>query len=149
MAIDTSITSRIMGRIKRRDTMPELLLRRSLHKLGIRYRVDSINVYGRPVISIMKYKLATLVDWDFWHGNEHKIRRLSKLEDLFPTNSRFWCRKILGNIQRDHQVNQRLTNDGWTVIRIWASTVLINPNESAQSIRNTLVKLKSNNIIYL
>ena len=149
MAIDTSITSRIMGRIKRRDTMPELLLRRSLHKLGIRYRVDSKNIYGRPDISIMKYKLAILVDGDFWHGNEHKIRRLSKLEDLFPTNSRFWCRKILGNIQRDHQVNQRLTNDGWTVIRIWASTVLINPNESAQSIRNTLVKLKSNNIIYL
>ena len=149
MALDTSITSRIMGRIKRRDTMPELLLRRSLHKLGIRYRVDSKNIYGRPDISIMKYKLAILVDGDFWHGNEHKIRRLSKLEDLFPTNSRFWCRKILGNIQRDHQVNLRLTNDGWTVIRIWASTVLINPNESAQSIRNTLVKLKSNNIIYL
>lgn len=97
----------------------------------------------------MKYKLAILVDGDFWHGNEHKIRRLLKLEDLFPTNSRFWCRKILGNIQRDHQVNQRLTNDGWTAIRIWASTVLINPNESAQSIQNTLVKLKSNNIIYL
>lgn len=147
MALDTSITCRIMGRIKRRDTMPELLLRRSLHKLGIRYRVDSKNIYGRPDISIMKYKLAILVDGDFWHGNEHKIRRLSKLEDLFPTNSRFWCRKILGNIQRDHQVNQRHTNDGWTVIRIWASTVLINPNESAQSIQNILVKLKSNNII--
>ena len=128
--------------------MPELLLRRSLHKLGIRYRVDSKNVYDRPDISIMKYKLAIFVDGDFWHGNEHKIRRLSKLEDLFPTNSRFWCLKILGNIQRDHQVNQRLTNDGWTVIRIWASAVLINPNESAQSLQYTLVKLKSNNIIY-
>jgi DNA mismatch endonuclease (patch repair protein) len=147
MALDTSITSRIMGRIKRRDTMHELLPRKSLHKLGIRYRVDSKNIYGRPDISIMKDKLAILVDGDFWHGNKHKIRRLSKLEDLFQTNSRFWCRKILGNIQRDHQVNQRLTNDGWTVIRIWASTVLINPNESAQSIQNTLVKLKSNNII--
>jgi DNA mismatch endonuclease (patch repair protein) len=95
----------------------------------------------------MKYKFAIFVGGDFWHENKHKIRRPSKPEDLFPTYSRFWPRKIPGNIQRDHQANQRLIDDGWTVIRIWASTVLINPNESAQSIQNTLVKLKSNNII--
>ena len=147
MARNTSITSRIMGRIKRRDTMPKLLLRRSLHKFCIRYRVDSINVYGRPDMSVMKYKLAIFTGGDFWHGN--KIRRLSKPEDLFPTNSRFWPRKIQGNIQRDHQANQRLLDDGWTIIRIWASTVLLNPDEPAKFIQKTLIKLNSNIIIYL
>jgi len=146
MARDPAITTRIMRSIKRRDTTPELLLRKSLHKLGVRYRVASRKVYGKPDISIVKYKLAIFVDGDFWHGNEHKLRGLSRLEDLFPTNSRFWCRKILGNIERDQRVNQCLEDEGWTVIRIWASTILLNPDEPAQSIQKALVKLKSNKV---
>jgi DNA mismatch endonuclease (patch repair protein) len=146
MARDPAITSRIMRSIKRRDTTPELLLRKSLHKLGVRYRVASRKVYGKPDISIVKYKLAIFVDGDFWHGNEHKLRGLSRLEDLFPTNSLLWCRKILGNIERDQRVSQCLEDEGWTVIRIWASTILLNPDEPAQSIQKALTKLKSNNV---
>jgi len=146
MARDPAITSRIMRSIKRRDTTPELLLRKSLHKLGVRYRVASRKVYGKPDISIVKYKLAIFVDGDFWHGNEHKLRGLSRLEDLFPTNSRFWYHKILGNIERDQRVSKCLEDEGWTVIRIWASTILLNPDEPAQSIQKALTKLKSNNV---
>ncbi|MCT0204979.1 very short patch repair endonuclease [Synechococcus sp. CS-602] len=142
MTRDAATTSRIMGKIKRRDTTPELILRRALHRMDIRYRVDTKNVYGRPDISIMKYKLAVFVDGDFWHGNEHKVRKLSKLEDLFPTNAGFWCSKILGNIERDRQVNQRLMQEGWTVIRIWTSTIFLNPNEAAESIYKALQHLK-------
>ena len=143
MARDTATTSRIMGRVKRRDTSPELILRRALHRMGLRYRVDSKTIYGRPDISIMKYKLAVFVDGDFWHGNEHNIRQLSKLEDLFPTNAGFWCCKILGNIDRDRQVNQKLSQEGWTVIRIWASTILRSPNDAAESVYRALEKLKA------
>jgi len=146
MARDPAITTRIMRSIKGRDTMPELLLRKTLHKLGVRFRVASRKVPGKPDISIVKYKLAIFVDGDFWHGNEHKLRGLSRLEDLFPTNSGFWCRKILGNIERDQRVNQCLVDEGWTVIRIWASTILLNPDEPAQSIQKALMKLKSINV---
>ena len=145
MARDPAITSLIMRSIKGRDTTPELLLRKSLHKLGVRYRVNSRKVYGRPDISIIKYKLAIFVDGDFWHGNEYKLRGLSRLEDLFPTNSLFWCRKILKNIERDQRVNQCLEHEGWTVIRVWASTILLNPDEAAQLIQKALMRLKSNN----
>jgi DNA mismatch endonuclease (patch repair protein) len=143
MARDAAITSQIMGKIKRRDTAPELILRRALHSMGIRYRVDSKKIFGRPDISIMKYKLAVFVDGDFWHGNEHNIRRLSRLEDLFPTNSGFWCKKIQANIERDRQVSQRLSQEGWTVIRIWASVILSNPNEAAKSIYSVLEKIRA------
>jgi len=146
MARDPAITTRIMRSIKGRDTMPELLLRKTLHKLGVRFRVASRKVPGKPDISIVKYKLAIFVDGDFWHGNEHKLRGLSRLEDPFPTNSGFWCRKILGNIERDQRVNQCLVDEGWTVIRIWASTILLNPDEPAQSIQKALMKLKSINV---
>lgn len=143
MARDATITSQIMGKIKRRDTAPELILRRALHGMGIRFRVDSKKILGRPDISIIKYKLAVFVDGDFWHGNEHNIRRLSRLEDLFPTNSGFWCRKIQANIERDRQVSQRLSQEGWTVIRIWASAILSNPNEAAESIYSVLEKIRA------
>jgi DNA mismatch endonuclease, patch repair protein len=143
MARDAAITSQIMGKIKRRDTAPELILRRALYGMGIRYRVDSTKIFGRPDISIMKYKLAVFVDGDFWHRNEHNIRGLSGLEDLFPTNSDFWCKKNQANIERDRQVSQRLSHEGWIVIRLWASAILSNPNEVAESIYSVLDKIKA------
>jgi DNA mismatch endonuclease (patch repair protein) len=143
MARDAATTSRIMGKVKSRDTKPELILRKALYRMGIRYRVDSKKVYGRPDVSIIKYRLAVFVDGDFWHGNEHRIRKLPRLEDLFPTNAEFWCSKILGNIERDRQVNQRLSQEGWTVIRIWASTILLDPNEAAESICKVLENLRA------
>jgi DNA mismatch endonuclease (patch repair protein) len=144
MARDAATTSRIMGKVKRRDTKPELILRKALYRMGIRYRVDWKKVYGRPDVSIIKYKLSVFVNGDFWHGNAHRIRQLSRLEDLFPTNAEFWCRKILGNIERDRQVNHRLSQEGLTVIRIWASTILLDPNEAAESICKVLENLRDN-----
>ena len=143
MARDAATISRIMGKVKSRDTKPELILRKALYRMGIRYRVDSKKIYGRPDVSIIKYRLAVFVDGDFWHGNAHRIRQLSRLEDLFPTNTEFWCSKILGNIERDRRVNHRLSQEGWTVIRIWASTILLDPNEAAESICKVLENLRA------
>jgi DNA mismatch endonuclease (patch repair protein) len=143
MARDAAVTSQIMGKIKRRDTAPELILRRALYGMGIRYRVDSTKIFGRPDISMMKYRLAVFVDGDFWHGNAHNIRGLSRLEDLFLTNSDFWCKKIQANIERDRQVSQRLSHEGLIVIRLWASAIPSNPNEVAESIYSVLDKIKA------
>ena len=145
MARDAETTSRIMGNIKRRDSAHELILRRSLHRMGVRYRVDCKNIYGRPDISIAKYKLAVFGDGDFWHGNEHKVRELYSLEDLFPINAEFCCSKILANIERDRRVNQRLLRESSSVMRIWASSIPNKPNEAAESIHAALVRLKAMN----
>ena len=145
MARDAETTSRIMGEVKKRSASLELILRRLLHRMGVRYRVVLKNIYGRPDISTADYKLLVFVNGDFWHGNEDKVRQLSLLEDLFPTNARFWCAKNLANIERDTRVNQRLLREGWSVMRICVSSILGNPNKEVESVCKALMRLRAIN----
>ena len=113
--------------------------------MGLRYRIDRKDIHGKPDISIAAYRLAVFVYEEFLHGNEQKIRQLSSLEDLFPTNAKLRRAKILTNIEHERRVNQRLPRAGWTAMRIRASTILTNLNEAAESVCNALVRLKANN----
>lgn len=104
-----------MRATRQRDTKPELALRRTLHSLGLRYRVDQ-----RPVADIRRradvvfagVQVAVFVDGCFWHGcPEH---------GTWPAaNAKWWRDKIEGNKQRDADTNARLAQAGWTVLRIW------------------------------
>ncbi len=60
-----------MSRIKGRNTMPEMLVRKFLHANGFRYRLHVKNLPGRPDIVLPKYKTVIFVHGCFWHGNEH------------------------------------------------------------------------------
>jgi DNA mismatch endonuclease (patch repair protein) len=120
---DPQVTSRIMRAVKSKDTKPELALRHELHSRGIRYRLNSTNIVGKPDLAFKKYKLAVFVDGDLWHGNEHKRRGLPDLECLFPSRTDFWCSKIRANMARDNEVNRLLTTLGWTILRFWGSVV--------------------------
>jgi DNA mismatch endonuclease (patch repair protein) len=73
-----------------------------------------------------------------WHGNEHKRRGLSRLADLFPTRTEWWVEKIERNMQRDQEVNKQLAAAGWTVIRIWESKVLEDPQKAADRVLHAL-----------
>ena len=75
----------------------------------------------------------------------HPPERVTGPPELHHSKGRyqFWCSKILGNIERDRRVNQRLSQEGWTVIRIWASTILLDPNEAAESICKVLENLRA------
>lgn len=79
---------------KGRDTRPELILRRALHRRGVRYRLHAADVTGRPDLVIRKYRLAVSIDGHFWHGKRWKLRGLARLDDDFPTNTQFWVDKI-------------------------------------------------------
>jgi len=133
-ARDPLVTSRIMSRVRNKDSKAELMLRRELHRRGLRYRLHCRDVLGTPDICIKRYRLAVFVDGDMWHGNEHKRRGLDNLAELFPNNTEFWVAKITGNIQRDHEVSDGLAQAGWTVLRLWESLVLENPNEAADMV---------------
>jgi DNA mismatch endonuclease (patch repair protein) len=102
---------------RERDTGPELRLRRALHRLGLRYRLDQPIVPGtkqrRVDIVFPRAKVAVFVDGCFWHGcPEHGFRR-------HEINGWYWPEKIRGNKDRDVDTTQRLEAAGWTVIRIW------------------------------
>ena len=114
----TKKRSKIMGKIRAKNTKPELLFRKALWRKNVRYRVDSKQLPGRPDVSIMKYKLAVFIDGTYWHGYNWDKRK-AKLK----TNRDFWIPKIERNMQRDREVNQQLQDMGYTVFRFWAHEI--------------------------
>jgi DNA mismatch endonuclease, patch repair protein len=128
---DAITTSRMMARVRSKDSKAELALRKALHRRGIRYRVHVRTVFGTPDIAIKRYRLAVFVDGDMWHGREHLRRGLTSMAEMFPTNTDFWVKKITRNIERDTEVNARLRSEGWTVVRLWESDVLRSPDAAA------------------
>ncbi len=100
-----------MRRIRRKDTKPELALRKELFRRGLRYRVDYARAPGRPDIAMVGRKLAIFVDGEFWHGKKHTADRYAEMTE-------YWRTKIARNMDRDRRVNCQLTSSGWMVIRV-------------------------------
>jgi len=104
-----------MSRIKGKNTGPELALRKSLWKRGLRYRLH-YQVPGRPDVAFPGKRVAVFVDGCFWHGcPAHGVSPKS--------NAEFWKLKIRGNIERDQRVTSELENKGWRVLRFWEHEV--------------------------
>lgn len=115
----TKKRSKIMGKIRSKNTKPELLFRKALWEKHIRYRIDNKKLPGKPDVSIKKYKLAIFIDGEFWHGYDWDNRKLE-----IKSNRLFWIPKIERNMQRDRQVNQILSEMGYTVFRFWSNEIL-------------------------
>ncbi|WP_031426985.1 very short patch repair endonuclease [Flavimarina sp. Hel_I_48] len=107
--------SKLMSKIKGKNTKPELQLRKALWAAGFRYRVNSKYLIGKPDISIKKYKTAIFIDGEFWHGYDWENKKLK-----IKSNRDFWIPKIERNMQRDREVNAKLEEMGYTVFRFWA-----------------------------
>lgn len=108
------------GASRKRDTRPEILLRRELWRAGCRYLVDVAALPGRPDIVFRGPKLAVFCDGDFWHGRDWEARR-RKL--AAGSNAAYWVAKIARNIERDALNTALLRDRGWTVARVWESDI--------------------------
>ena len=127
-----------MSKIRGKNTKPEMLFRKALHKKGVRYRVDSRSLPGRPDVSIKKYKLAIFIDGEFWHGYNWDERKTT-----LKSNRKFWIPKIERNIQRDVEVNAQLEVLGFTVFRFWESEI---KNDLKTCINDVMVYLQTGEI---
>jgi DNA mismatch endonuclease, patch repair protein len=104
--------SRTMSRIRRRDTKPELVLRRALWAAGIRgYRIDDARLPGRPDLAWSRHRLAVFVDGKFWHGHPSAYKP--------GRHGAYWDEKIVRNVERDRAADEALRTMGWTVLRLW------------------------------
>ena len=114
----TRSRSELMKKIRSKNTTPEILLRKNLWKLGIRYRLNYPKLPGKPDIFIKKNSLVIFIDGEFWHGFnwENKKERLK-------SNREYWIKKIEGNIKRDQRINVELTSMGYCVLRFWGNEV--------------------------
>lgn len=106
--------SRIMSRIKGRETKPEKLVRSLLHGMGYRFRLHAKNLPGKPDIVLPRHNKVIFVHGCFWHG--HKRCKRAKRP---ATRKEFWNRKIDGNIKRDEKVKRQLRALGWQVLVVW------------------------------
>jgi DNA mismatch endonuclease (patch repair protein) len=117
---------------KKKNSRPELSVRRALHARGFRYRIHyPIKIEGRvtrPDIVFPRRQVAVFIDGCFWHGcPEHGTTPRS--------NTHYWIPKLARNRLRDESTTLRLEAAGWLVIRIWEHT---DPDVAAQSIIDVL-----------
>ncbi|MCC4601214.1 very short patch repair endonuclease [Xanthomonas melonis] len=102
-----------MSRIRGRDTRPEMIIRRGLHALGFRYRLQDRTLPGRPDLVFPRYRAVIFVNGCFWHGHDCPLFRLP------ATRQNFWETKISANRMRDERATKNLSEQGWRVATVW------------------------------
>ena len=102
-----------MSRIRSRDTKPEMILRRGLHALGLRFRVCREDLPGSPDLVFSRHRAVVLVHGCFWHGHSCPMFKWP------ATRPDFWKNKIIGNCDRDQAAVNALREKGWRVLVVW------------------------------
>jgi len=132
------VSSRIASRgSAKRDTKPELLLRRALRAAGVRYKIDVGAIPGRPDLAIPAARVAVFCDGDFWHGRSLRSR-LAKLKR--GHNASYWVSKIRSNVERDRRVDRALRHAGWTSLRLWETDIRANPQRTAAAVLRAIAR---------
>jgi DNA mismatch endonuclease Vsr len=129
--VDQETRSRVMSRVRSKNTRPELALRRALWAAGVRgWRCHIRGVPGTPDLCWRGRRLAVFVDSAWWHGHPSRWTP--------GRHPKKWDEKIEANRARDVEVNARLAVEGWTVIRVWDFELRNDPDEAVQRIRQAL-----------
>src|SRR5689334_6640385 len=104
-----------MERQLRRDTGPELAVRKELHHRGIRFRVDvkpEPDLRMRGDLVWRGRKVVVMIDGCYWHG--------CPIHGTSPKNNAQWWREKIGtNMERDRRHDAALRQRGWMVMRFW------------------------------
>ena len=112
--VSPEVRSRMMAAIGRRDTRPELVVRRALHSAGFRFRVDVKKLDGSPDVVLSKWRTVVFVHGCFWH--RHPACRYATTPRTRPD---FWRAKFEANRARDHRNETALLEAGWRVAIVW------------------------------
>jgi DNA mismatch endonuclease (patch repair protein) len=106
--------SAVMRSVHGKDTKVELLVRRSIHAMGYRYRLHKSDLPGCPDLVFRKRRKIIFVHGCFWHG--HSCARGARLPQ---SNAEYWETKIQNNKRRDLINIDRLRELGWQSLVIW------------------------------
>ncbi|RMB07975.1 very short patch repair endonuclease [Eilatimonas milleporae] len=105
-----------MGRIKAKDTKPEMTVRRLVHGLGYRYRLHRRDLPGNPDLVFTSRRKVIFVHGCFWHRHPDKDCKLARLP---KTRLDFWLPKLEANRERDIKKQKQLRDLGWRFMIIW------------------------------
>lgn len=103
-----------MSKVGNKNTKPELLVRRILHRAGYRFRLHRSDLPGSPDVVLPRWRTAVFVHGCFWHG--HEGCRRSKLPS---TRTDFWQTKVERNQERDGIAKKGLERLGYKVVTLW------------------------------
>lgn len=112
--VDRQRRSEIMSRIGPRDTAPELAVRRMAHRMGLRFRLYSKQLPGRPDLVFARHRLAVFVHGCFWHRHDGCANAT-----MPKTRPEFWQKKFQGNVERDRRNCEKLAQLGWRTLIVW------------------------------
>ncbi|MCE9665268.1 DNA mismatch endonuclease Vsr [Halomonas sp. M5N1S17] len=107
-----------MSRIRSKDTQPELVLRKVLHGLGLRYRLHGRGLPGKPDLVFPRYRVVVFIHGCFWHRHAG-----CKIATTPKSNTSFWVEKFEKNVARDLRVAAELESLGWRVFVVWECEV--------------------------
>ena len=110
---DPATRSRVMSRIRGKDTAPEITVRRLLHRHGFRFRLHRKDLPGCPDIVLPKLQVVVFVHGCFWHQHECKLGKLPR------SRRSYWLPKMNRNRARDALAVGKLKRLGWRVIVVW------------------------------
>ena len=130
--------SRNMSLIRAKNTQPELLVRKALHKLGFRYRIH-YPLPGKPDIIFPPKKVAVFIHGCFWHGHGCEFDHKPKSHKLF------WSSKITKNKERDSKNYKELKDKGWLVVTVWECDIKKKLNNAVCLIIKELKKKRVSN----
>ena len=109
------VTSRIMSRVRGKNTKPEVAFRKELRSEGLGgYKLHPKSLPGRPDVYFPSQKLAIFINGCFWHAHQG-----CKHFSLPKTNRPFWEQKLQRNKERDQEVLAALLQEGYRVLVVW------------------------------
>lgn len=103
-----------MSKIRSRDTKPENAVRKALTSLGLRYRLHSKKLPGRPDIVVSDRKTAVFINGCFWHQHDG-----CKRKSMPKTNADYWKPKLEGNIRRQKEQIKEIKKIGFKPLVLW------------------------------
>ncbi len=112
--VTREVRSKMMAGIRNKDTQPEMQVRRFLHSQGLRYRLHSRNLLGKPDLVFPRHGVVLFVNGCYWH--RHRNCRYATNPS---SNISFWTSKFEANVRRDRNALDALRKTGWRVIVLW------------------------------
>ena len=126
--VDRKTRSRIMASVGQRNTGPELRLRKALHRLGFRYRLNERNLPGSPDLVLPKYRAVIFVHGCYWHVHGCKYSTIPS------TRKEFWLEKFEANKKRDKAKIDSLLELGWRVLVVWECATKLKEKEEFEEL---------------
>ena len=125
--------SKVMSRVRSRDTKPEWILRCGLHRLGFRHRLKNSHLPGSPDLVFPKFHAAVFVHGCYWHRHPG-----CKDASTPKSNVDFWKKKFAENVERDRRNIRELENHGWRILVVWECELTRKAVETIHRVANWL-----------